>query len=64
MYFTHFSKIVVKTINPCLIALKFGTDKQNIKANFHIKFCMNLINAQDVINDHRVKITRVSRLLE
>ena len=32
--------------------LKFGTDKQNIKANFHTKFCINLIIAQDVINDY------------
>jgi len=39
---------------------KFGTDKQHIKANFHTKFCMNLINVQGDITIIFVKIVESS----
>ena len=45
IHFAHFSKIIIKQ-------LKFGTDKQHIKANIHAKFCMNSINVQDVIENY------------
>ena len=49
----HFAQNHYKTINPCSITLKFGTDKQ--QANFHTKFCMNLINTQEDITNIRGK---------
>jgi len=37
-------KNLYETINPYLITLKFGTDKQqNYKANFHTKFYLNQV---------------------
>ena len=45
-----FKKTCYKTINPNSIALKVGTI--NILVNFRTKFCMDLLNVQNVINDH------------
>jgi len=47
-----FHKNCFKTINLYSITLKLGTDKQHVKANFHTKFCMNLINVQDAVNNY------------
>ena len=46
-------KTCYKSISSYSITFKFGTDEQhNIKANFHTKLLMNLINVQDGINDY------------
>jgi len=52
-----------KAQNPHLITLKFCTAKQHIKANSQTKFCMILINFQDIINSYlREKLKVLSRL--
>ena len=42
------------------MTLKFGTDKEHIKANVHTKFCTNSINVQDVMNDYSRKKIKTS----
>ena len=69
--FSHTYKNCYKTRTPYPNALKFGTQKEGIKAHLCINFSWNTINRQRVMSDYSRKITpicchayRVNRLWE
>ena len=47
-------KIHYKKRNPYSITLKLSTDKRHIKTNSNTKFCMNSINAHNVISTLKI----------
>ena len=57
--FSHTYKNYYRTQTPHPIALKFGTQKGNIKAHLGTNFGWNTINRQRVMSDYSRKITPI-----
>ena len=58
-FLSHTYKNCYKTRTPYPIALKFGTQKADIKAHLGTKFGWNTINRQRVMSDYSRKITPI-----
>ena len=58
-FLSHTYKNCYKTRTPHLIALKFGTQKGDIKAHLGTNFGWNTINRQRVMSDYLRKITPI-----
>ena len=58
-FLSHTYKNCYKTRTPYLIALKFGTQKGDIKEHLGTNFGWNTINRQSVMSDYSRKITPI-----